>query len=174
MKLSVFEAEMPVWRRIRVRGGTSLRGLNRVIRRVFGWPVSHEYTLRVRRPWERGADEAMVSRRRVRVGDAVGEGDSLSLSYEYGQGWWVDAVVERGVIAKNPVPAHEFPRAEPPALPGELETSLAHLEEGLAARDLALSTRKSYRRAVWDLLASYLARMIERSHPRERARERVE
>jgi hypothetical protein len=104
IKLSVFACGLPVWRRVRVNGGTSIRGLNRVIRRVFGWRVSHEYSLRVRRPWERGSDEAVVSRVHARVADLVGERDSLSLGYEYGRGWWVDAVVERvGPATGGPV-----------------------------------------------------------------------
>jgi integrase/recombinase XerD len=61
--------------------------------------------------------------------------------------------VEQGVLARSPVPPRPVPRASPPALPEELEASLAHLEEGMAARDLAPGTRKSYRRAVWELLA---------------------
>jgi hypothetical protein len=91
----VYLAGEPVWRRVRVKGAVSIRGLNRVICRVFGWALSHEYTLRVRRPWERQTDEAVVSRAQVRVADLVGEGDSLSLGYRYGRSWLVDAVVER-------------------------------------------------------------------------------
>lgn len=61
--------------------------------------------------------------------------------------------VEQGVLAKSPVPPRPIQRAQPPALPEDLARSLTALEEGMAAQDLALGTRKAYRRAVWGLLA---------------------
>ncbi len=61
--------------------------------------------------------------------------------------------VEQGVLVRSPVPEPPVHRAQAPALPPELAASLAVLEEGMAAQDLAQGTRKLYRRAVWALLA---------------------
>ncbi len=43
-------------------------------------------------------------------------------------------------------------RSSPPLLPEPLQECLAHLEEGMAAQDLAVPTRLCYRRAVRDFL----------------------
>ncbi len=61
--------------------------------------------------------------------------------------------VEQGVLAKSPVPPRPVRRAQPPALPEDLQTSLLALEEGMTVQNLALGTRKTYRRSVWGLLA---------------------
>jgi integrase/recombinase XerD len=61
--------------------------------------------------------------------------------------------VDEGVLAKSPVPPRPVRRAEPPALPEDLVAGIAALEEAMAVQDLAEGTRKTYRRAVWDLLA---------------------
>ncbi len=91
-RLTVVEAPAPVWRRVMVHGEMSLRSLNRVVRRAFGWPMDHRYVLSVRRPWT--APRKAVVKRQVRVCDVVSWGDALTFSYDYGGGWSVDAVVE--------------------------------------------------------------------------------
>ncbi len=60
--------------------------------------------------------------------------------------------VEQGVLARSPVPPPLVHRRSAPVLSEELANGLAALEEGLAAQDLALHTRRSYRSAVWTFL----------------------
>lgn len=102
-RVAVFGSDRPVWRRIRVSGGMSLRSLNRVIRRVFDWPVSNEYGFGVRRPWDGQGEAALVGRIKVRVGDTVGVDEGLSFEYLIRDGWRVDAVVENVFVTQTPV-----------------------------------------------------------------------
>jgi len=106
IKLIVVGAGVPVWRRVRVSGGLSLRAFNSIVRRAFGWPVSNRYVARIRRPWRSQPGAALVERKRLRLGDTLGEGDGLAFAYEYGWGgeWEVDAVAERVAAAASPPP----------------------------------------------------------------------
>lgn len=108
VKLVVFGAAAPVWRRVRVGGGLSVRSFSRVMRRAFGWWVSNEYTLGLRRPWDSHARTALVERKLVRLGDLLGKGDAMDFAYRYsmgGVGWTVAAVVEDVAPAEGRVRA---------------------------------------------------------------------
>ena len=102
-KLAVFAAGVPVWRRVRVDGAMTLRSFNRLVRRAFEWPVSHEYVLGLRRPWDSHRRLAVVERKAVSLAELLGVGDSLGFGYDYGRGWEVDAVVERVGPVGEPV-----------------------------------------------------------------------
>ncbi len=61
--------------------------------------------------------------------------------------------VEQGVIEKTALPQPRVRRACPPALGEGLRLGLVALEEAMAVEGLVEGTRRSYRRAVWRLLA---------------------
>jgi site-specific recombinase XerD len=61
--------------------------------------------------------------------------------------------VEEGVIAKTALPQPRIQRASAPALGEGLSLGLVALEEAMGAQGLVEGTRRSYRRAVWSLLA---------------------
>lgn len=91
LRLFVVDMDVPVWRGVEVRGDMSLRSLNRVVRRSFGWREDHEYGLNVRHGWD-GTMRGIIYRR-VRVCDVAEAGDILTLRYAY-SGREVDVLVE--------------------------------------------------------------------------------
>jgi hypothetical protein len=87
----------PVWRRLRVRADTPLDRLHDAIVAAFGW---HGYHMHVFRS---GADEfgmpdpelGFIDERRVSLGELIGGvGDRLLYTYDFGDDWEHEIVVE--------------------------------------------------------------------------------
>lgn len=114
LKITLRGSRPPVWRRLQVRGNTSLSRLHAILQIAMGWTDSHlhEFVIRDVRygspdmewdPLERPKDE-----RRVRLGQLITrEHDRLTYEYDFGDGWAHDIVVEQIL---PPVPGVLYPR----------------------------------------------------------------
>ena len=102
LKITLTGSTLPIWRRVQVRGNTSLSRLHAILQIVMGWTDSHlhEFVIRDTRygmadmewdPLERPKDE-----RRVRLGQLVTEeNDRFTYEYDFGDGWAHEIVVEK-------------------------------------------------------------------------------
>jgi hypothetical protein len=87
----------PVWRRLQVRGDMTLDGLHETILAAFGWAGYHMHV------FENGSDRfgvpdpelGFADERRVSVGDLLGGvGDQLLYTYDFGDDWEHEILVE--------------------------------------------------------------------------------
>jgi hypothetical protein len=97
LKVTLRDIEPPIWRRVVVDGGQTLRHLHEVIQASFGWYDSHlhefeigdaHYGIPDEDDWTPTKDE-----RRVSIDQVVGIGP-IRYSYDFGDGWEHDVVVE--------------------------------------------------------------------------------
>jgi hypothetical protein len=114
LKVTLRDSKPPIWRRIQVRGNTSLSRLHDVLQIVMGWTDSHlhEFVVHDVRygssdlewdPLDRPKDE-----QRVRLGQLVTrENDRFTYEYDFGDGWAHDIVVEKIL---PPEPGVPYPR----------------------------------------------------------------
>ncbi len=102
LKVTLKDSSPPIWRRIEVRGSTTLARLHTILQIAMGWTDSHLHEFVVgdvrygmrdieRDPLDRPKDE-----RRVRLGTIVtGVNDRLRYEYDLGDGWVHELVVEK-------------------------------------------------------------------------------
>lgn len=106
LKVTLKESKPPIWRRIQVRGGTTLYKLHDIFQVVMGWTDSHLHQFIVRGEYygtpdpDWGGD--VKSERRVKLGGIVaGPKDRFVYEYDFGDGWEHAIVVEK-VLAPEP------------------------------------------------------------------------
>jgi hypothetical protein len=114
LKITLRDSTPPIWRRVQVRGNTSLSRLHAILQIAMGWTDSHlhEFVVRDVRygmvdmewdPVERPKDE-----RRVRLGQLVTrEQDRFTYEYDFGDGWSHDILIEK---IMPPEPGLPYPR----------------------------------------------------------------
>jgi hypothetical protein len=114
LKVTLTDITPPIWRRIHVRGSTSLARLHDMLQTVMGWTDSHlhEFVVGDVRygmvemewdPLDRPKDE-----RRVRLGQVVrAVKDRFRYEYDFGDGWEHEIVVEKILAAESGV---RYPR----------------------------------------------------------------
>lgn len=114
LKITLTGSTPPIWRRVQVRGNTSLSRLHAILQVAMGWTDSHlhEFVIRDTRygmadmewdPLERPKDE-----RRVRLGQLLTqEQDRFTYEYDFGDGWTHEIVVEKLL---PPEPGVPYPR----------------------------------------------------------------
>jgi len=102
LKVTLMDSKPPIWRRVEVRGGTTLARLHTILQIVMGWTDSHlhEFVVGEGRygmrdlewdPLDRPKDE-----RRARVGEIVTDvTDRFRYAYDLGDGWVHEVVVEK-------------------------------------------------------------------------------
>jgi len=87
----------PVWRRLQVRANTRLDRLHEAIVAAFGWQDYHMHVF-TSGPDEFGTRDpelGFIDERRVTLGQLIGGvGDRLRHSYDFGDGWEHEIVVE--------------------------------------------------------------------------------
>jgi hypothetical protein len=114
LKITLQDSTPPIWRRVQVRGNTSLSRLHAILQVVMGWTDSHlhEFVIRDVRygmadmewdPLDRPRDE-----RRVRLGQLLArEKDRFVYEYDFGDGWSHDILIEK---IMPPEPGLPYPR----------------------------------------------------------------
>jgi len=100
IKVGIRGSKPPIWRRLELPADTSLAKLHRVIQIAFGWDDSHLHVFET--PYgEFGATDAELG---VRAENPVtleqvapGDGDTLRYTYDLGDDWEHDILVERAL-----------------------------------------------------------------------------
>jgi hypothetical protein len=99
LKITIQEIRPPIWRRVRVPGSMSLEALHRVIQIVFGWTNSHLHEFRIGEAGYGQPDELSegetFDERRVSVADALGKTKRFLYTYDFGDDWRHEVVVEK-------------------------------------------------------------------------------
>src|SRR5688500_9663926 len=100
LKVTLKESKPPIWRRIQVRGSTTLPKLHAILQLVMGWTDSHLHEFRVGDihygvpdpDWEMD----IKNERRVKVGAIVAAvKDRFIYDYDFGDSWEHAIVVEK-------------------------------------------------------------------------------
>jgi hypothetical protein len=97
LRVTLMETDPPIWRRIRVRGETTLASLDRIIQTAMGWTNSHLHTFTAGGVlYAEPSDEWEVEdERRTRLAQvAVEEGEAFVYEYDLGDSWRHQVVVE--------------------------------------------------------------------------------
>jgi hypothetical protein len=109
LKVTLAEIQPPIWRRLAVRGGTSLAKLHLILQDVMGWSNSHLYALRIGKksyedpdPEARGANARRVSLDQLKLR----QGDEFEYDYDFGDDWRHILLVEAVV---PPMPGAQYP-----------------------------------------------------------------
>lgn len=122
LRVTLAEVEPPIWRVLRVPDAYTLHQLHRVIQFAFGWLDYHLYAFKVgarrfEEPLEEAEDEDSTA---VHLRDlALGRGSRLTYTYDFGDHWVHEIVVE-GVYMALPIDQPSVPilyggeRAGPP------------------------------------------------------------
>ncbi len=100
----------PIWRRVLVQTDITLRDLHEIIQRVMGWGNCHLHVFTTE--WqEYGSPDpelGHVSDQKVRLEQVLaGQGDRLRYTYDFGDDWEHDIVVEQTL---TPEPGQAYPR----------------------------------------------------------------
>lgn len=100
----------PVWRRLQVHADTHLDRLHEAIVAALGWQGYHMHVL-TSGPDEFGMPDpelGFIDERRVSLGELIsGVGDRLRYTYDFGDGWEHEIVVEAVGVAE---PGERYPR----------------------------------------------------------------
>jgi hypothetical protein len=105
IKVSLFGAEPPIWRRLELPGDTSLAELHHVIQLAFGWEDSHLHVFETLYGDFGVADRELGYRAEKPVTleqVAPGVGDRMQYTYDFGDSWEHDIVVEE-LLDRQPV-----------------------------------------------------------------------
>jgi hypothetical protein len=98
VKITLRGAKPPIWRRLRLPASTTLAQLHQVIQMAFGWEDAHLHAFeiggrRYSRPdfelWDEAADEG-----KARLRDLARPGTRLRYTYDFGDSWEHDVLVE--------------------------------------------------------------------------------
>jgi hypothetical protein len=109
LRVTLAEIEPPIWRLVRVPDAYTLHQLHRVIQLAFGWLDYHLYLFQVNgrrfeEPLEDAEDEDSTA---VHLRDlALGTGSRLTYTYDFGDHWVHEIVVEgvRTATRMKPLP----------------------------------------------------------------------
>ena len=110
LKVTLRYVEPAVWRRVRVRSHITLAKLHQVLQRVMGWTDSHLHEFPVSGQTYGVPDREFTARKNEKqavLGDVLRDaGDQLVYTYDFGDGWRHDVVLEQVL---EPDPAGKYP-----------------------------------------------------------------
>lgn len=101
LKLTLRESKPPIWRRLQVRGSTTLAKLHQILQVVMGWTDSHLHQFIVDGvsygiPDPEWPDFELKNERRVKLGQLVTAVDERFVyEYDFGDSWEHALIVER-------------------------------------------------------------------------------
>ena len=127
LKITLQESKPPIWRRIQVRGSTTLSKLHQILQTVMGWTDSHLHQFIVDGvyygiPDPDWSDLEIKSERRVKLGQIVTAGkDRFVYEYDFGDSWEHVIVVEK-VLPAEPGVRYPTCLAGKRACPGDPAT----------------------------------------------------
>lgn len=104
LKVTLKDSHPPIWRRVLVRGSTTLYKLDLVIQMAMGWTNSHLHLFHVGDVMygEPSPEWDAKDERRVKLGQIVAQaGDSFVYEYDMGDSWHHTVVVEK-VLPADP------------------------------------------------------------------------
>lgn len=97
LKVRLLEIEPPVWRRLQVRGSTTLSKLHAILQDLAGWTNSHLYSFDVAgKRYEEPDPEAegANARKAQLAGLGLKVGDRFEYVYDFGDNWCHGVLVE--------------------------------------------------------------------------------
>ena len=103
LKVSVKGSKPPIWRRIQVRGSTTLGQLHEILQIVMGWTDSHLHQFIIDGEYygvpDPDWDMEVKSERRVKLGQIVTNAkDRFIYEYDFGDSWEHELVVEKVLV----------------------------------------------------------------------------
>jgi hypothetical protein len=111
LKVTIVGTDPPVWRRVRVAESTTLLGLHDIIQTAFGWQDYHLHEFEVDGV-RYGSDDRggwgprPKSERRTRLGAVARQRSRFGYTYDFGDDWCHEIVVETVMPAK---PGDKYP-----------------------------------------------------------------
>ncbi|MFG1843274.1 plasmid pRiA4b ORF-3 family protein [Micromonospora sp. NPDC049175] len=144
LKMSLAGVRPPVWRRVLVPAGYTLDRLHRVVQHAMGWRDCHLHSFEIdAMPYgepDPDGELALHDEMDVRLDAVLGKGSRFSYTYDFGDWWEHDLVVEDALTAD---PDERYPvcldgeRACPPegvgGPPGYQALLVALADDGAAA-----------------------------------------
>ena len=101
MKCTILDIEPPIWRRVRIPGDLTLSGLHVVLQSLFDWDDDHLHGFMINDveygPLDKDfeTDEHEIQDDAVVIDTlALKEGDKFHYTYDFGDNWEIDLVVE--------------------------------------------------------------------------------
>jgi len=112
LKTSLKHSKPPIWRRIQVKGDTTLYKLHQIIQIAMGWTNTHLHQFIADGVYYGEPDPEfafeVVNERRVRLAQvAGGVKDKFIYEYDFGDGWEHEIMVEK---IMEPEPKVSYPR----------------------------------------------------------------
>ncbi|MFF4290959.1 plasmid pRiA4b ORF-3 family protein [Streptomyces sp. NPDC001633] len=110
IKITLRDSRPPIWRRLEVPSGITLRELHDVVQAAFGWEDYHMWA------FESGRDRYGIADRDLGIRSAASKqlrqvaartGDRLRYTYDFGDGWEHDILTEN---VTEPEPDTAYPR----------------------------------------------------------------
>ncbi|GAA2631992.1 plasmid pRiA4b ORF-3 family protein [Streptomyces vastus] len=110
IKVALRDSQPPIWRRLEVPSGSTLRELHDIIQAAFGWEDYHMWA------FETGQDRYGVADRGLGIRSAASKrldqvapstGNRLRYTYDFGDDWEHDILVED---VTGPEPGTSYPR----------------------------------------------------------------
>jgi hypothetical protein len=111
LKITLKHIRPPIWRRIQVKGNTTLGHLHEIIQIAMGWGNDHMHAFHIGMGQYGAPDEEFFSEMedegKVTLDNIEAEGDSFIYEYDFGDGWEHSVKVEKILSAEQNV---HYPR----------------------------------------------------------------
>ncbi len=105
LKVTLADITPPIWRRLQVRSDTTLATLHELLQIAMGWEDYHLHAFGNGFGNAYGED---INESTVALNEFAGVGDHLSYTYDFGDTWEHDILVEK--ILTRPRPGTVYPR----------------------------------------------------------------
>jgi hypothetical protein len=112
LKVTLRNVRPPVWRRVEMPGRTTLTELHSILQTVMPWCDEHLHDfeidgVRYGAPDDGWEDDELRDESKVRLDDVAAEGTTIRYTYDFGDDWRHDVVVEKVLPAEGQV---QYPR----------------------------------------------------------------